>query len=148
MSAYSDLWQVIKMRVCQNSSLPESVTYGTNNYVGSRVKMRVLQIFALECALDEYRKQNGTPFAPLEGEKALCHMIFEKTNWPLQTIKDLHLNDALFIVNDRLKISSLPVEAQEFIEKLNLGLIAYSVDDFPTEDWDPKENAIFLQNRM
>jgi hypothetical protein len=145
MSAYSDMWQVIKMRVCQNSNVPEAVTYGTNNYVGSRVKLRILQIFTLECILDQYRKKNGSPFAPLEEERALYHMIFEKTKWPLQTIRDLHLNDALFIINDQLKISNLPQEAQTFISKLNLGSVAYSVDDFPKEDWAPKENAIFLQ---
>nr|WP_244618534.1 hypothetical protein [Serratia fonticola] len=128
--------------------MPESVTWGTNNYVGSRVKLRVLQIFTLEYFLSEYRLKHGSPFNPLEGKKALHHLIFEKTKWPLHTIRELSLNDSLFIISDELRISNLPDKAREFIDSLNLPLHVYSVDDFPEADWDPKENSVFLASTL
>lgn len=145
MSSYSDLWQMIKLRICQNSSIPETSTYGSNNHVGTRVKLRTLQIFILEYTLHRYRQTHATKFNPMEGEKALHHLIFDKTKWLPNVIRALDLNDALFVINDEMKLSNLPDDAKAFIDKLNLSEYAYSIDDFPAADWAPKENSVFLQ---
>jgi hypothetical protein len=145
MNSYSDLWQMIKLRICQNSSIPESATYGSNNYVGTRVKLRTLQIFTLECVLHQYRQMHATSFNPMEGEKALHHLIFDKTKWLPNVIRALDFNDALFVIKDEMKLSKLPDDAKAFIDKLNLSEYAHPIDDFPATDWDPKENAVFLR---
>ncbi|WP_213706081.1 ECs1072 family phage-associated protein [Enterobacter asburiae] len=146
MSNYSDLWQVIKMRVCRNNKFAESSLANSNSFDAVRVKLRILQIFALECALQQYRLKHGTPFNPLEGKKALHHMIFEKTKWQLETIRTLSLNDSLFIINDELRLLELPPKASDFIQRLEIGLHVHPLDDFSQEDWEPKENSTFLQS--
>lgn len=145
MSSYSDLWQMIKLRICQNSAIQESATDGSNNYVGTRVKLRTLQIFTLECILHQYRQTHATKFNPMEGKKSLHHLIFDKTNWLPNVIRALDFNDALFIINEEMKLSNLPDDARDFIDKLNLSERTYSIDDFPAADWDPKENSVFLR---
>lgn len=147
MSEYSYMWQLIKIRVCQNSKIPLNETYTAKSHAGEMVKLRVLQIFTLECILNEYRRENATPFAPLTGEAALQHMIFIKTKWPLTTIRKLSLQDALFIINDQLHISKLPKEAQIFIENQGIQTNGYHIATFPNEDWNPKENSVFFQEQ-
>lgn len=146
MSNYSDLWRVIKMRVCRNNKLSESSLANSNSFDTVRVKLRILQIFALECALQQYRLKYGTPFNPLEGKKALHHMIFEKTKWQLDVIRQLSLNDSLFIINDELSLFKFPPKARDFIHSLEIGLHVHPLDDFSEEDWEPKENSVFLQD--
>ncbi len=151
MNEYKYIWQIIKIRVCQNNRIPLTVTYEKNSHAGRLVKLRVLQIFTLECILHEYRKEKAPWLTHLEGEKALHQMIWEKTKWPLTTIRKLSLQDALFIINDKLSILKLPKDAQKFIEKQNIGENApyiANIANFSVHDWDPKENSIFFQDQF
>lgn len=134
------------MRVCRNNKFAESSLASSNSFDAVRVKLRVLQIFALECALHKYRLKHGTPFNPLDGKKALHHMIFEKTKWQLDYIRQLSLNDSLFIINDELRLFEFPSKASDFIQGLEIGLHVHPLDDFSEEDWEPKENSFILQN--
>ncbi|CDZ83980.1 TPA: hypothetical protein JAW23_003020 [Citrobacter koseri] len=148
MSNYSDLFQIIKIRVCQNNDFPASSLAGTNNYRANQVWYRIGQIFTLECVLSEYRKCNSSGYYLLDNEKALHHLIFQITKWKLEDIRRLSLNDSLFIISDRLKPDYMSEEAAEFLRSLNLPVSHYPVDDFSEADWAPKENSVFLQNHQ
>ncbi|PAV94013.1 hypothetical protein CJD50_22825 [Hafnia paralvei] len=146
MSNYSDLLQIIKMRVCQNNNFPTSSLSFWDNYRANQIWHRIGQIFTLECVLAEYRKKSSAQYLSLENEKALHHMIFHITKWKLDDIRALSLNDCLFIISDNLKPECMAPEAAEFLASLKLPSKSYPIDDFPPEDWDPKENSVFHQN--
>ncbi|HBQ5642585.1 TPA: hypothetical protein L7572_005580 [Klebsiella variicola] len=145
MSKYSDLFQIIKLRVCQNNNFPISSLGGVNNYRANQIWYRIGQIFTLECILDEYRKNFSSDYYCLDNEKALHHLIFEMTKWKLEEIRELPLNDCLFIIAGQLKPNYMSEDAAAFLAALKLPTGHYPVDDFPQEDWDPKENSVFLQ---
>jgi hypothetical protein len=48
------------MRVCRNNKFAESSLANSNSVDAVRIKLRILQIFALECALQQYRLKLGT----------------------------------------------------------------------------------------
>lgn len=144
MSNYSDLFQIIKIRVCQNNDFLTSSLAGTNNYRANQVWYRIGQIFTLECVLAEYRRCCSSDYYLLDNEKALHHLIFQITKWKLEDIRGLSLNDSLFIISDRLKPDYMPAEAAQFLRSLKLPVNHYSVDDFSEADWDPRENSVFL----
>jgi hypothetical protein len=146
MNNYNGLWQAIKKRVCSNKQLPEHQLLTVSSAESTKVYLRILQIFALECILHAYRLKYATPFCPLEGKKALHHMIFRKTNWHPDTIRRLSLSDSLFLVNEELSLFRLPSDVQVFIQLPDNGLKAHSLDAFPDEDWLPAENAVFLKD--
>lgn len=146
MSNYSDLLQIIKLKVCQNNNIPASSLAGTNNYRANQVWYRIGQIFTLECVLSEYRKCHSSDYYLLDNEKALHHLIFQITKWKLEDIRKLPLNDSLFIVSDRLKYDYMPAEAAEYLRSLKIPVNHYPVDEFSAADWDPKENSVFLQS--
>lgn len=148
MSNYSDLLQMIKLRVCQNNNVPTDSLAGTNNYRANQVWYRIGQIFTLECVLSEYRKCHSSDYYLLDNEKALHHLIFQITKWKLKDIRGLSLSDSLFIISDRLKPDYMSEESAEFLRSLKLPVNHYPVDDFSEADWDPKENSVFLQNHQ
>ncbi|WP_080949939.1 hypothetical protein [Citrobacter amalonaticus] len=146
MSNYSDLFQIIKNRVCQNNDFPAYSLMEENNYRASQVWYRIGQIFTLECVLSEYRKCHSSNYYLLDNKKALHHLIFQITKWNLEDIRRLSLNDSLFIISDRLKSDYMSEEAAEFLRSQKLPVSHYPVDDFSGADWDPKENSVFLQS--
>ncbi|AYY80295.1 MULTISPECIES: ECs1072 family phage-associated protein [Proteus] len=145
MSNYSNLFQIIKMRVCRNNKESDSMLDMRNDHRSKQVWHRIEQIFILECLLDEYRKKHGSLHSPLDGKKALHHMILNKTNWPLSEIKALSFNDCILIITEYLKKENIHPDAQDFLNRMNLPTNSYPLDDFSEEDWAPKENAPFLQ---
>lgn len=148
MSNYSDLFQVIKTRVCHSNSFSASSLSGANSYRANQVWYRIGQIFTLECILSEYRKCHSSDYYLLDNKKALHHLIFQITKWKLEDIRGLSLNDCLFIISDRLKPDYMPEDAAEFLRSLKLPVSHYPVDDFSEEDWDPRENSVFLENHQ
>ncbi|MFW7903650.1 ECs1072 family phage-associated protein [Klebsiella pneumoniae] len=104
------------------------------------------QIFTLECILDEYRKHFSSDYYYLDNDKALHHLIFEMTKWKPEEIRRLSLNDCLFIIASQLKPSYMLEDAAAVLASLNLPTGHYPVEDFPQEDWDPRENSAFLQS--
>ncbi|AFJ47161.1 hypothetical protein [Shimwellia blattae] len=145
MSNYSDLYQMIKLRVCQNNDIPVSSLMDRHSYRINQVWYRIGQIFTLECVLDEYRKLHASEYYPLENEAALHHMIFHMTKWKLEYIRELTLNDSLFIISERLKSEHMPAEAVAFLEKVNCTAHHYPIDEFPAKDWAPRENSVYLR---
>ncbi|MDG1643715.1 hypothetical protein DA718_12655 [Klebsiella huaxiensis] len=148
MSKYSDLLQIIKTRVCQNNDFPQTSLADSNSYRARQVWYRIGQIFTLECVLDEYRKHFSSDYYYLDNEKALHHLVFEMTKWKLEEIRDLSLNDSLFIIASQLKPGYMSKDAAAFLASLNLPTGHYPVEDFPQEDWAPRENSAFLQARQ
>ncbi|HCT8003533.1 TPA: hypothetical protein OT873_004625 [Klebsiella pneumoniae] len=82
----------------------------------------------------------------LDNDKALHHLIFEMTKWKPEEIRRLSLNDCLFIIASQLKPSYMSEDAAAVLASLNLPTGHYPVEDFPQEDWDPRENSAFLQS--
>ena len=146
MSKYSDLLQVIKSRVCQNNNFPQTLLADSHSYRARQVWYRIGQIFTLECILDEYRKHFSSNYYYLDNDKALHHLIFEMTKWKPEEIRRLSLNDCLFIIASQLKPSYMSEDAAAVLASLNLPTGHYPVEDFPQEDWDPRENSAFLQS--
>ncbi|BCA39401.1 hypothetical protein J4X77_06615 [Escherichia coli] len=147
MSNYSDLLQAIKLRVCQNNNIPIPSLTGSGSYQARQVWNRIAQIFTLECILAAHRNEYGSVFVPLENEKALHHIIFLKTKWNLAEIRTLSLNDSLFIIAEMFRSDAIPPDAKVFMESVRIPEpIAYPLEDFSDEDWDPKGNSVFLQS--
>lgn len=84
----------------------------------------------------------------MEGKVALHHLIFMKTKWLLSDIRKLTLDDALLVVQDELKPEIINAEAQDVLSALKLPSVAFLFEDAMEEDWDPKENAVYLQSLM
>ncbi|HEF8785507.1 TPA: hypothetical protein QH450_002432 [Providencia alcalifaciens] len=145
MSNYSDLFQMIKMRVCRNNKEPDTLLQQTNNYRANQVWHRIEQIFILECLLVEYRNENGSLYSPLENEKALHHMILSKTHWTLNEIRNLSFNDCMLVISEYLRKGKIHPDAQKFLDGMRLPTKAYPLDDFSELDWAPKEDSVFLQ---
>ncbi|MDI6977558.1 hypothetical protein QMZ62_05615 [Serratia sp. PF2-63] len=143
MSAVHNLWHVIKAKVCQNRNLNHSAYYNGSEQ-DNRIKNRSAQVFTLEIVLNEHRKKFATIFEPLKGKNALYHLIFTKTAWKPEEIRELSLADCLFVIQDELRIDKLPEDIREFMESLSLPRVAFTFDEFLEEDWDPTENLIHL----
>ncbi|MGX8940755.1 ECs1072 family phage-associated protein [Symbiopectobacterium sp. Eva_TO] len=94
--------------------------------------------------LNEYRKKHAPLFASLSGKAALHHLIFSKTNWKLEYIRNLSLEDVLFIVSDEFVIDKLPTEAKEFLNTCELSEKMITLDSSLEADWDSKEIAVCL----
>lgn len=147
MSDYHNLLHVIKSRVCENRSMSHSAYY-PGSVQDNQIKNRMALIYVLEILLHQHRQKYATIFNPLEGKSALYHLIFMKTKWRPSEIRDLKLEDALFVIQDELRIEHINDEAQEALSSFNLPSVAFLFEDFPEEDWNYKENSIFLRSLM
>lgn len=147
MSEYHNLLHVIKARVCENRKISHSAYYAGSQQ-DEQIKNRTALIFILEVVLHEHRMKYATIFTPMEGKVALHHLIFIKTKWLLSDIRKLTLDDALLVVQDELKPERINAEAQDVLSALKLPSVAFLFEDAMEEDWDPKENAVYLQSLM
>ncbi|WP_336749292.1 ECs1072 family phage-associated protein [Pantoea vagans] len=143
MSSYHNLLHVIRARICQNRDLPHS-TYNAGSNQDNQVKNRTALIFVLELILHQHRTQHATIFNPLMGKSALHHLIFMKTHWLPSDIRKLTLEEALFVIQEELRIDNLSADAQAVIQELNLPSISYQTDDLTEADWDYMGNSVFL----
>ncbi len=146
MSDYSHLLQVIRMRVCESRKLSHTA-YSKDSLQDNQIRNRTALIFILELVLDQHRAQHGSIFTPLQGKDALHHLIFVKTKWLPSEIRKLNFQDALFVIQDELKKENIPEEAQELLKAFYLPSVAITFDDFLEQEWDYKENSVFLQNQ-
>ncbi|WP_433654859.1 ECs1072 family phage-associated protein [Klebsiella variicola] len=147
MSQYSQLFQVIKLRVFRNNQYP--ISKSLSNPLDTRAKQllyRTCQIFTLECILHEYRKHLSADYYLLDNEKALHHLVFEMTKWKPSEIKELSFKDILFVISSQLKLSHMPEEAAKLLLSFDLPEGRFPVDDLSDEDWYPIENSVFLCN--
>ncbi|HDS6906938.1 TPA: hypothetical protein QHX44_000253 [Klebsiella oxytoca] len=147
MSDYHNLLHVIKSRVCENRSMSHSAYY-PGSMQDNQIRNRTALIYVLEMILHQHRQKYTTIFNPLEGKAALHHLIFMKTKWRPSEIRELKLEDALFVIQDELRIENISDEAQEALSSFNLPLAAFLFEDFPEKDWNYRENSAFLRNLM
>ncbi|NHB89587.1 hypothetical protein C5471_18555 [Photorhabdus tasmaniensis] len=150
LAKFYNLWHAIKARVCNNHDVdPNYFDVYSSDHQICCLKNRAAQIFILEAILHKHRQQHGTIFEPLEGEKALHHLIFLKTKWKPSEIRALSLEDSLLVIQDEMHLDNLPEEAQRVIDAINLPkAISFRSDDMLDEDWVPKENSIYLQTHV
>ncbi|MGQ6548290.1 ECs1072 family phage-associated protein [Serratia sp. IR-2025] len=143
MSSIHNLWHAIKSRVCHNHGV-SLLDFNNGSLEGNRARNRTAQLFVLEMILYKHRLQYATIFQPLDGKDALYHLIFTKTNWKLIDIKQLSLEECLFVIQDELRMSRVPEEAKHLLNAANLPEAAFIFEELPEEDWAPKENSTFL----
>ncbi len=77
------------------------------------------QLLMIEIALEEHRKKYAQPFERLDGVRALHHMVFLKTKWPIKVIEQLPLQEMLFAVLVDIRQEHLLDEAQNFLNKIH-----------------------------
>ncbi|MFP2467680.1 hypothetical protein ACLEUK_06105 [Pseudescherichia vulneris] len=145
MSEYHNLLHVIKARICQNRNISHSAYY-QGSQQDNQIRNRTALIFALEMMLHQHRLKYATIFNPLDGKAALYHMIFMKTHWLPSDIRNLPLEDALFAIQEELRIDNLNSDAQEALQSFNLPSVSFQFEDFPEADWNHTENTAFLQS--
>ncbi|HEJ0068204.1 TPA: hypothetical protein SLO38_004539 [Citrobacter koseri] len=144
MHELDNLFQYIKGRVWEKRGV-DTYDFYPGNTKGGQAYNRAAFIFVLEMILHKYRMEHATIFEPLEGRKALHHMIFTKTNWKLEYIRTLSLADCLFVIHDELKISKLPEDAKSYISGLNIPENTLTFDEVKDEEWDAMGNFAYLQ---
>lgn len=147
MSEYHSLLHVIRSRVCENRNISHSAYY-QGSQQDNQIRNRAALIFILEMILHQHRIKYATIFNPLEGKDALYHLIFMKTNWLPSDIRKLPLEDALFVIQEELRIENLPTDAQDALKSFNLPSVAFQFEDFPEADWNYMENSTFLRSLM
>jgi len=122
--------------------------YYPGSMQGNQLRKRTVLTYVLEIILHQHRQKYATIFNPLEGKAALHHLIFMKTKWRPSEIRDLKLEDALFVIQDELRLENISDEAQEALSSFNFPSVAFLFEDFPVEDWNYRENSAFLRNLM
>ncbi|EMD6811843.1 hypothetical protein VRT12_000313 [Citrobacter koseri] len=147
MSEYHSLLHVIRSRVCENRNMSHSAYY-QGSQQDNQIRNRAALIFTLEMILHQHRIKYATIFNPLEGKDALYHLIFMKTNWLPSDIRKLPLEDALFVIQEELRIENLSTDAQDALKSFNLPSVAFRFEDFPEADWNYMENSTFLRSLM
>ncbi|WP_423244281.1 ECs1072 family phage-associated protein [Citrobacter braakii] len=147
MSEHHSLLHVIRSRVCENRNMSHSAYY-QGSLQDNQIRNRTALIFTLEMILHQHRIKYGTIFNPLEGKDALYHMIFMKTHWLPSDIKNLTLEDALFVMQEDLRMENLSSDAQNALKNFNLPSVAFQFEDFPEADWNYTENSTFLRSLM
>jgi len=143
MSDYHTLLHVIRSRICENRSMAQSAYY-LGSQQDNQIRNRTALIFTLEMILHQHRIEYATIFNPLEGKAALHHLIFMKTKWKPAEIRELSLEDALFSIQDMLKIESLQEEAKEVLASFGVPSAPFLFDTLPDADWNFRENSVFL----
>ncbi|SUP83802.1 hypothetical protein ACILPN_17760 [Yersinia wautersii] len=104
----------------------------------TQCKNRSALIFALESVLHTHREENCTIWNPLEGRKALEHLLLQKYKWPLEEIRSLSLTDIVLLLQNELSPANLPEAAQSLL-KMYGGLTSRKAfPDFMDAEWDPE----------
>lgn len=145
MSEYHNLLHVIRSRVCENRNMSHSAYY-PGSQQDNQIRNRTALVYVLEILLHQHRQKYATIFNPLEGKAALHHLIFMKTKWLPSEIRNLTLEDALFVIQDELRVENISDEARDALSTFNLPSVAFLFEDFPEEDWNYRENSTFLQS--
>lgn len=123
------------------SEIREIPVYGVVKEPGrSQVLNRSGLIFALEIILAQHRNQFGTLWNPLNGRLALEHKLLMKYKWPLSEVKRITLKDALFLLQDELKLTELPELAQRVIHNFQAQRARAIFPDVLDEEWNPSQH--------
>lgn len=98
---------------------------------------RAALIFALDSILDEHRKKFGSFWNPLEGKRALEHLLLQKYALPLSQIRSLNLSDIVLHLQEELHPDKIPEDARKILDLYNVTNKKKSFSDFKDEEWDP-----------
>ncbi|EKN4116936.1 ECs1072 family phage-associated protein [Yersinia enterocolitica] len=104
----------------------------------TQCKNRSALIFALESLLYTHREANGTVWNPLEGRKALEHLLLQKYKWSLSEIRALSLADTVLLLQDELSPNNLPEEAKLLLKMYGVLTARKVFPGFMEDEWDPE----------
>ena len=149
MSSYSNLWQAIWPGVCD---FYDAAQYDFENNPGTvkalQARVHSYQLLLIELLIHEQRKKFATPFEPLDGQKALHYIVFNKTHWELPKIRSLSLQDILFVLLDDIRPDHLPDEAQKYLETLRIPSNPPAVDLMQYSGWQIGEGQRYLKDQQ
>lgn len=94
-------------------------------------------IFALEAVLDAHRRKFSSHWSPLEGKRALEHLLLKKYAMPLSQIRSLNLSDIVLLLQEELHPDKIPEEARQILNSYNVMHARNHFPDFNEEEWDP-----------
>lgn len=146
MSNYSHLWENIRNHVRNIRGIQKG--YLVNSYDDLKLSHRTAQIFILEVFLQQHREKYGAGVFPLRGKNALHHAILLKYKWPLDSIRNLSLSDALFAVQDELTPENLPEAAQWFLSGVVEEASQIAFDDLEDKEWNQELGELFLHTQQ
>ncbi|MDK9364161.1 ECs1072 family phage-associated protein [Lelliottia wanjuensis] len=117
----------------RNISINSSVTLSQI----SCVYHRAAQLTLLDVLLETYRQKNKSIFNDLRGKQALHHLLFTRYNWPLDKIRNLSLEDVLFILHDDLKTDKFDPTVAKYIDTTLSNYQQMSFPDVMDAEWNP-----------
>lgn len=103
----------------------------------SQCKNRSALIFILESVLHLHRQAHATHWSPLEGRKALDHLLLHLYKWPLSEIRALSLADVILALQDQLMPDNLPDEVKSVLKSYGALSARQLFTDIKDEEWDP-----------
>lgn len=143
MENYVELFGLIKTRVLRNHSIPWFHGHAeTSDEI--RAFLRTSQILILESVLHEYRRENSTIYEPLDGIKALHHLVFKQTNWTFETIRAIPVPDLILCIQNLITLEKSPQAVQMLVSPY-VPDETYTFDSFDINDWNPEENSRYLK---
>ncbi|EPR6404850.1 ECs1072 family phage-associated protein, partial [Yersinia enterocolitica] len=104
----------------------------------TQCRNRSALIFALESILHLHREAHGTIWNPLEGRKALEHLLLQKYKWPLSEIRALSLADIVLLLQSELAPERLPEEVISVLRDFSSLTPKKSFPEFMEDEWDPE----------
>lgn len=72
----------------------------------------------IELVLEHYRENNNSIINVLNGPSALHHMIYAKTNWKPEFIRQMSLEDMLFVLTKDLSGDTLPGDDKAYLKTI------------------------------
>lgn len=140
---YVKLFELIKTRVLRNHAV--AFFHGHPETADEiRVFLRSSQILILESVLHEYRRENSTIYEPLDGIKALHHLVFMQTNWTFETIRSTSLSDLMLCIHNLITLDKSPPSVQMLVSPY-IPEETFTFEQFETDDWNAKENSRYLK---
>ncbi|WP_425323353.1 ECs1072 family phage-associated protein [Arsenophonus nasoniae] len=129
MSEYAKLFQII-----QDSVLPAyqekfaNISSTSIHDVRDSAKIHAYLLLLLEITVYEYRKKHATPFEPLQGEKALKHLLFTCYRVPLSEVESVSLEWLVFALLKDLTPENLSESARNYVNGITLNKAATGID--------------------
>ncbi|EPJ3809300.1 ECs1072 family phage-associated protein [Serratia marcescens] len=130
-----DFFHLVQKKIAEVRDVAMVGTVKQPDY--TQVQNRATLIFTLECVLEAHRKQFATLGSPLKGKAALEHLILQKYKWSLNEIRNLSLQDAIFVLQEELAFDRLPELAQKVITLYGAQRAKLVYPDILEDEWDP-----------
>lgn len=106
--------------------------------------VRAEQLVRLDFLLNLHRKEHGTLWEPLSGNKALTHLLFVKTGWSPEQISLLSFEEILLVLQQDLVTANIPEGELQYPQHISYDLMQkqrqpYQIEWPPhlADEWDP-----------